>query len=338
MRKTAGVGARVRACVAIIGVIGVAMALVVNIGAGIAKNTRHLKIAYLSFAVTNTYDAPMLAAAKKEAAANNTTLTVFDANNSPTTQFSQFQDAIATGSYQGIITQPILSTNLIPLVREAAHKGIKVVNMDQTMGPSLSTPKKQVPGLAGNVAFVPTTLGYRFGTLVVQACKAKHLKPCNVGYMYDIKASALDGAIRSGFNQAIRSDSSIHVVAEGQDFFTPTGGATAAQQMLTADPSINLIAASDQGIEGTSRVTGGHKLVLVGFGGSAAGLSGVKSGAWYGTVMQDPSTEGRIATEEDIAAIRTGKGQPAINPLASYPNYGIVTKANVSKFHAEWPG
>lgn len=338
MRKTAGVGARVRASATIIGVIGVTLALLVNTSASVAKNTRHLKIAYLSFAVTNTYDAPMLAAAKKEAAANNTTLTVMDANNSPTTQFSQFQDALAAGGYQGIITQPIESTNLIPLVKEAVHKGIKVVNMDQILGPNLSTPAKQVPGMAGNVTFVPTTLGYRFGTLVVQACKAKHLKPCNVGYMYDIKDSALDGAIRSGFNQAIRSDHSIKVVAEGQDFFTPTGGLTAAQQMLTADSSINLFAASDQGIEGASRLSSGHKLVFVGFGGSAAGLRGVKSGAWYGTVMQDPSTEGRIATEEDIAAIRTGKSQPAINPLASYPNYGIVTKANVSKFHAEWPG
>ena len=335
MRKTAGVGARVRACAAIIGVISVTFALIANSSA--AKNTRHLKIAYLSFAVTNTYDAPMLAAAQKEAAANNATLVVKDAANSPTTQFSQFQDVLAAGGYQGIITQPILSTNLIPLVKEAAHKGIKVVNMDQILGPSLSTPKKQVAGLAGNVTFVPTTLGFRFGTVVVQACKAKHLNPCNVGYMYDIKASALDGAIRNGFNQAIRSHHSIKVVAEGQDFFTPTMGFSAAQNMLTADPSINLIAASDQGIEGASRISG-HKLTFVGFGGSAAGLRGVKSGAWFGTVMQDPSTEGRIATQEDIAAIRTGKSQPAINPLASYPNFGIVTRANVSKFHAEWPG
>jgi ribose transport system substrate-binding protein len=336
MRRTGGIGARVRACATIIVVIGVTLAVVVNTSA--AKSTRHVKIAYLSFAVTNTYDAPMLAAAKRVAAQNNATLTVMDANNSPTTQFSQFQDALAAGGYQGIITQPIESTNLIPLVKEAVHKRIKVVNMDQILGPNLSTPAKQVPGLAGNVTFVPTTLGYRFGTLVVEACRAKHLNPCNVGYMYDIKASALDGAIRNGFNRAIRSDHSIKVVAEGQDFFTPTGGLSAAQTMLEADPNINLFAASDQGIEGASRLGSGHKLTFVGFGGSAAGLRGVKSGAWYGTVMQDPATEGRIATQEVIAAIRTGKSQAAVNPLASYPNYGIVTKANVNKFHAEWPG
>ena len=102
---------------------------------------KHLSIAYLSFAVQNSYDAPMLAAAKKVAAANNASLTVFDANNSPTTQFSQFQDVIAKGGYQGIITQPIEATNLIPLVNQAVAKHIKVVNIDQVMGPSLVPPR-----------------------------------------------------------------------------------------------------------------------------------------------------------------------------------------------------
>jgi ribose transport system substrate-binding protein len=92
-----------------------------------------VKIAYMSFAVANTYDAPMLAAAKEVAAANNASVTVFDANNSPTTQYSQLQDAITSGGYQGIITQPIESTNLIPLVQQAISKGIKVVNIDQIL-------------------------------------------------------------------------------------------------------------------------------------------------------------------------------------------------------------
>src|SRR5687768_7308261 len=48
-----------------------------------------LQLAYLSFAVANSYDAPMLAAAQTAAANNNAELTVFDANNSPDTQFQQ---------------------------------------------------------------------------------------------------------------------------------------------------------------------------------------------------------------------------------------------------------
>ncbi|MGB8881210.1 MAG: sugar ABC transporter substrate-binding protein [Solirubrobacteraceae bacterium] len=303
-----------------------------------SSSGKHVKIAYLSFAVANTYDAPMLAAAKAVAAAQNASVTVFDANNSPTTQYSQLQDAITSGGYQGIITQPIESTNLIPLVKQAISKGIKVVNIDQILGPSLSTFQKQVPGLSGNVTFVPTELGNKFGALVVQACKANNLNPCNVGYLYDIKASALDVALRSGFDQAIASDPSVKVVAQGQDFFTPAEGLKAVQDMLQSNSSINLIAGSDQGIEGAQQANTSKKVVLVGYGGSAAGIAGVKAGKWFGTVQQTPATEGRLGMEQVVAAAQSGTNSAAVDPLASLPNGGTITKANVSLFHPEWPG
>jgi ribose transport system substrate-binding protein len=303
-----------------------------------SSSGKHVKIAYLSFAVANTYDAPMLAAAKAVAAAANASVTVFDANNSPTTQYSQLQDAITSGGYQGIITQPIESTNLIPLVKQAISKGIKVVNIDQILGTSLSTFQKQVPGLSGNVTFVPTELGNKFGALVVQACKANKLNPCNVGYLYDIKASALDVALRSGFNQAIASDPSVKVVSEGQDFFTPAEGLKAVQDMLQSNSSINLIAGSDQGIEGAQQANTSKKVVLVGYGGSAAGISGVKAGKWFGTVQQTPATEGRLGMQQVIAAAQSGTNSAAVDPLASLPNGGTILQSNVSQFHPEWPG
>jgi ribose transport system substrate-binding protein len=299
---------------------------------------KHVTIAYMSFAVANTYDAPMLAAAKAVAASDNATVKVFDANNNPATQYSELQDAITSGNYQGIITQPITSTNLIPLVQQAISKGIKVVNIDQILGPKLDTFQKQVQGLSGNVTFVPTELGNKFGQLVVQACKANHLNPCNVGYLYDIKASALDVALRSGFNQAIASDPSVKIVSEGQDFFTPAEGLKAVQDMLQSNSSINLIAGSDQGIEGAQQANTSKKVVLVGYGGSAAGISGVSSGKWFGTVQQTPATEGRLGMQQVIAAAQNGTDSAAVDPLASLPNGGTILKSNVSQFHAEWPG
>ena len=361
MRRTAGLLSRGRAAT-IVGLAAVTLSLAAcgssssssstttsgaNAAATSASSTtsstasssgKHVKIAYLSFAVANTYDAPMLAAAKAVAAAENASVTVFDANNSPTTQYSQLQDAITSGGYQGIISQPIESTNLIPLVKQAISKGIKVVNIDQILGTSLSTFQKQVPGLSGNVTFVPTELGNKFGALVVQACKANNLNPCNVGYLYDIKASALDVALRSGFNQAIASDPSVKIVAEGQDFFTPAEGLKAVQDMLQSNSSINLIAGSDQGIEGAQQANTSKKVVLVGYGGSAAGIAGIKAGKWFGSVQQTPATEGRLGMQQVIAAAQNGTSSAAVDPLASLPNGGTITKANVSQFTPEWPG
>ena len=307
-----------------------------------ASNSKHLTIAYLSFAVENSYDAPMLAAAQAVASDNNATLKVFDANNSPQTQYSQLQDVITSGQYDGIILQPIFGTGLIPLVQQAIAKGIKVVNMDQVLGPNYATDAPQVSGLAANVMFVPTEIGTKLGDMVVQACQSKNLNPCNVGYLYDIKASALDVAISGAFNKAIAADPGVKVVAQGQSFFSPTEGLTAVQNMLQANANLNLIVGSDQGIEGgVQAVAAKHltdKVILVGYGASAAALAGVASGAWFGDVAQAPASEGRLAVLAMIKALRNGQESGGIDPVAQLPDNGLVTKANVSQFTAEWPG
>jgi ribose transport system substrate-binding protein len=249
---------------------------------------------------------------------------------------------INSGQYDGVILQPILGTGLTGLVSQAIAKGIKVVNMDQILGPDLSTDQPQVKGLSANVTFVPTRIGTQLGGQVVAACTAKNLNPCNVGYLWDVKASALDVAIHGAFEKAIAADPDVTVTADGQSFFSPATGLTAVQTMLRADPSLNLIVGSDQGIEGgaqaltTAHLTG--KVVLVGYGASAAALAGVASGAWYSDVAQAPAREGQLAMEALVAAIETGKQSGAIDPVAGLPNDGILTKANAGQFTAEWPG
>lgn len=305
-------------------------------GTAMSSSTRHqakpVRIAYLSFAVANSYDAPMLAAAKAAAKAGNASITVFDANNDPKKQFAQLQTAATSGQFDAIVVQPIFGTGLITEVKDAIGKGVKVVNFDQIMGPNLSTAASQVPGLAGNVVFNPTDLGAKLGQLTVRACTANKLNPCTIGYLYDIKASALDVAIRKGYEGSTAGHSEIKQVAEGESFFTPSKALAAVQTMVQAHPEINLIVASDQGIEGAQQVIK-SSVAVVGYGGGAVGLKEIAAGRWFGTVMQRPATEGRVAVEQAIKAVRTGKNTPG-TPIP----VTIVTKANVSQFKAEWPG
>jgi ribose transport system substrate-binding protein len=303
--------------------------------------TGTVQIAYLSFAVANSYDAPMLAAAQTIASEENAKLTVFDANNDPKAQYSQLQNVISSGTYQAVILQPIFGTGLTDLVSQAIAKGIKVVNIDQILGPDLSTAQPQVTGLSANVTFIPTDMGTKLGKLTVQACASKNLNPCKVGYLYDIKASSLDVAIQKAFATAI-AGSPVQVVAEGQDFFTPAGGLKAVQDMLTAHSDLGAVVGSDQGIEGAVQALSSAgktgKVLLVGYGGSATGLSGVSGGTWFGTIMQTPATEGRLGTVAAVKAARDNTVTGGVDPLASLPDGGVVTAANVSKFTAEWPG
>lgn len=310
--------------------------------ASTGKTGKTLEIAYLSFAVANSYDAPMLAAAQAAAAAGNAKLTVFDAKNSPQTQFSQLQNVITSGTYDGVIVQPILGTGLTSLVTQAIAKGIKVVNIDQILGPDFTTDAPQVAGLSANVTFKPSKIGTQMGQLAIRACASKNLNPCNVGYLYDIKASTLDVAIHKAFVDATSSTPAIKLVAEGEDFFTPAGGLKAVQNMLQAQPNLSLIVGSDQGLEGATQAlaTAGKtgKVLMVGFGASAAGIDMVKSGVIFGDVAQAPASEGRLGVEALVKAIRDNVTSGAVNPVAALPDEGVVTSANVSKFTGEWPG
>ena len=85
-----------------------------SVASGAGASTSNPKIAYLSFAVANSYDAPMLAAAKSVAKAQGASVTVFDAANDPKKQLAQLQTAITSKQYDGIIVQPIFGPQLHP--------------------------------------------------------------------------------------------------------------------------------------------------------------------------------------------------------------------------------
>lgn len=301
-----------------------------------------LQLAYMSFAVQNSYDAPMLDAARSVAAKNNATLTVFDANNSGQTQFSQMQDAIASGKYDGIMVQAVNGAGIVPQVQSALTKNIKVVAFDQILGPDLTTGKIQVPGVSAYVGFVPSEFGEKTGLLAAKACASLNAKPCNVGYLYDVKASSNGQALRAAFDKATMATPEVKVVAEGETFFTAAGGLKASQTMLQSHPDINVIVGSDQGALGSSQAVAGAgsagKVLLCGNGGSEAGYKAIQSGLMYGTVANLPGSEGKQAVEALVKAVRTGQDSGFIDPSAALPDNGIVTKQNVSQFSAEWAG
>jgi ribose transport system substrate-binding protein len=297
------------------------------------------RVAYLSYAVANSYDAPMLAAAKAVAGASGVKINVYDAQNSYTTQVSQLQDVINSGQFQGVIVQPIYGAALIPTVKLAIKKGIKVVNIDQILGTKYTTDQIQVGGLSGNVVFFPSKIGTQLATLTNSACAGA--SPCKVGLIHNFKGYEPDAAVTAAFESQLGKYPSDSVVAEADGLYEVSAALTAVQDMLVANPSINVIVGSDQDCEGAqSALTAAKNTTtkLVCYGASAAGLAAVKSGAWYADVAQAPATEGQIGMSMLIKAMKTGKKSGSQNPVAALPNNGILTQANVSKFTAEWPG
>ncbi len=319
------------------GVSAVAAASVAASSPAAASAKKQVRVAYLSFAVANSYDAPMLAAAKSVAKAQGAKVTVFDAANDPKKQLAQLETIATSKQYDAIIVQPIFGPQLIPKIKSVIASGIKVVNVDQILGTNPGTAAPPVPKMSGNIVFVQTQIGRKQGGLVVDACSALNAHPCKVGYLYSVKVSSLDTAIRKGFD-AVTAGQDINVVAEGETFYNPANALKAAQTMLQAQPDLNVIVGADQGATGAQQALTGQKVTLIGYGGGGVGLKAVASGAWYGTVMQRPTTEGKLAMQCAVDAVRNGKNCSGVDVLKDLPNGGVVTKASASKFKAEWPG
>ena len=295
----------VRRRTAIIAVVAASAVAAAVVARGASGSRQRPKVAFLSFAVANSYDAPMLKAAKDVARKSGATVTVFDAANDPKKQFSQLQTVDLVEAVRRDHRAAHLRAPADP-ARQAGDQGRdqgRQRRPDPRHEPQHGTPP--VAGMSGNVVFIQTQIGRKQGALVVAACKANNLNPCNVGYLYSVKVSSLDTAIRNGFNSVIKAVPSIKVVAEGETFYQHAVALKAAQTMLQAQVGHQPHRRADQGATGAEQAAAGKKLTLVGYGGGRVGLKQVKSGRWYGTVMQRPATEGKRGMQCAVAAVKT---------------------------------
>jgi ribose transport system substrate-binding protein len=255
---------------------------------------------------------------------------------------SLIQDVIASGQYDGMITQPVFGPAIMDVVKDAIDAGITVVNIDQILGEDFTSGKTQLDGLAANVVFVPSELGTKHGEQVVEACASRDLDPCNVAFLHDLKATANGLALWDEFNAAI-AGSPVQVVAEGETFYNPAAAQTAVTDILTANPDIDVIATSDQGLQGAiGAIEAAGKntadFLFVGYGGSKWGQEHVADGTVFADVVQAPATEGRLGMEALIDALRNGNKQGDVDPFADFPNNGVMTKDTADQFTGEWAG
>ncbi len=301
-----------------------------------------LQIAYISFAVANTYDEPMLAEAQRVADENNAELTVFDGNLDPSLQVTLIQDVVASGQYDGMIVQPVYGPAVYDAVKAAIDAGITVVNIDQILGDDFTSGATQLEGLSANVVFVGSILGQKFGEQTVAACASQDLDPCNVAYLHDLKTSAVSIALWDAFTE-VTAGTPVTVVAEGETFWNPAAAQTAVADILTANPNIDVIVTSDQGLQGAALAieAAGQSMtdyVLVGYGGSVWGQEHVADGSVFSNVLMAPATTGRLGMEALIDALRNGNNHGDIDPFKDFPNDGVITQDTADQFTGEWAG
>lgn len=297
-----------------------------------------VQIAYLSASSANTWLGASRTAMEEVAGANNIEIVEFDAQFDAALQQQQFQDAISSGQYAGIMLVSLTGAGAIPDVQDALDAGIEVVVLNQVVGEDLTTVEPQVEGIAAAVFEPPQVRGERLGQLTLEACA--DFDPCNVVYFFGIRGIPLDEAVRSGWDTVV-AGSTVSVVAEGEgQYLGPDVGLAAMQDILVSTSGINVVVGADQSMQGAEIAISDASLEdvrILGFGGSSYAVDAISDGRWWGGLYGAPFTEGQLAMEAMVDALG-GTDAGGIDPALSVPNGGLMTQDNIGDFSAQWDG
>jgi ribose transport system substrate-binding protein len=302
-------------------------------------SSHKIKLDYL-IQFGNDYEYGSAKYAKQTAEAAGGSLTVSQANDDPSTQLSQCLDAVTAG-YTGLLIWSVDGGGMEYCAKRAIAAGIKVVALENPIGPNFTDLKPQVSGVTGSV-FMPTSYeGAAEINLVAKAC-AK-INPCELGYIQGEPSTSYDSSKLVVVHSSLKHHPNIKLVALGTSDFVASGGLTAAQNMLSAHPHLNVIMSDDDDTAhgaylAVKKAGKASHVTIIGVGYGASGQAAIKAGQEYGTVMYAPKFAAQTATKMLVHAIR---GQPVGNNAVAEQSLipasdRVVTRANVSSVTPQW--
>jgi ribose transport system substrate-binding protein len=291
------------------------------------------------------YGIASLKGAQKEAAKLGVQLDAFDANNNPTLQSTQIQDAITTAKYKAFWVWGLDDPALTPVIDKALTAGIKVACADYTWG-TLS----QQNNLAASKTCL-TTIGQPIGAEATNleiamdaACKkAVGSGHCNIAFLPGLANYPTDTVREDAMTAYYSGKSNYTFTLMPPGDYDETTSEGVAQTYFTANKNVNVFATfGDQMAAGAMtamKIVGGYtpgkNIEVIGYGGAKELVADVKAGTVYATLGLYPASESVLGIEYLYDALK-GKSVPdvvdIINPatrpavidqsyLSSHPNF-----------------
>lgn len=305
-----------------------------------------VRIAFLAASSQNGYnDATWQGVQAAAAEAGNVEVEIFDGEFDATLQYSQVEDIIAGGRFDGIVVAPNDTVGIAGALTEATEAGLLVASVLFPVGPELTNMEPQVPGLTVTVASDPAAGAAAQADEVIAFCADKD--PCRVVLFIGQLQYPFDNLRYETFETALAEHGNIQVIATGEGNYNPDTSLTAMTDILVANPEVDAvlsnadqhllgveIALEDAGIDPAS-------VYLIGGGSNQITVDKIREGVFDATLAGFPYSEGYFATQTLIAAARGETVPTWIDPAAAAGLPMILTgewlEANPD-FTAEWEG
>ncbi len=254
--------------------------------------------------------------ADAEAKAEGVTLNVVDAQNDAATQANQLANAQAQG-VKAVIVNPVDSDAAGAPVKALNTAKIPVIAVDRNVNNAEVASFIASDNVAGGkqaAEELGKLLGGKGDILVLQGTAGT--------------SAARDRG--QGFTEGIKAFPGIKVVGEQTANFDRTQGLDVTTNLLQAHPSVvGIFAQNDEMALGAIKALGekaGKAVKVIGFDGTADGVTAIKAGTLNATVAQLPSELGKLAVQQAVKAI-DGKADATV-PVATK----VVTPENVATF------
>jgi ribose transport system substrate-binding protein len=300
-------------------------------------------LAFFMASAANSYAQAQLEGVEEVAERMNATVETFDGQFDSQRQYSQLQDAVASGRFDGFVVSPNDGNALVPVIEEAIAEGIVVGCVLAPCGPSFDTLDPQIEGQLIYAGIPFKQNGADIAEIVVQACEG--VDPCQVAYIPGLPELPLESARLEGFEGVINEHDNIELTVTSAGQYLAETALPVAQDILQANPDVNVIASSgDQMIVGAEQAVAdaglADQVALVGNGGSQIAVDAIREGRWFGTAAAYPRSEGEVATDYVIRAIRGEELEPiGLGSQDLSEGFGpLVTQDNAEEFEAEWQG
>ena len=244
-------------------------------------------------------------------------LYIVDAQNDSATQANQLATATA-GSTKAVIVNPVDSDAASASVNALLSADIPVVGVDRTVNDAELTSLVASDNVAG-------------GRQAADELAAAMGEKGTVISLQGVSGTSASRDRGAGFDEGMAAYPGITVVAEQTANFDRASALDVTTNLLQAHPDVTgIFAENDEMALGAIQALGaraGTDVMVVGFDGTADGLTAISAGTLYATVAQQPAELGKLAVELAVKAI-DGEDVEATVPV----DVIAVTKTNVGDF------
>ncbi|WP_167758152.1 sugar ABC transporter substrate-binding protein [Microbacterium sp. dk485] len=294
-----------------------------------------LSIGFFGFAAANSFAQGVYDGVEAAAEENGATAEFVDSNFDGQLQAQQITDATTSGQYDIIIIQA--NDNLVvqkPL-EDAIAAGITVVVEFTAVGPDFETIEPQIEG-AISIVDPAVTNGVKLGEMGLLACEEAASDPCQVAYMEGSRALPLDNARTKAVVDTLTAGGA-EVVAQVEGGYTADAGQAAFQDIITANPDVDVVIGSSQAVGGARLAAGADSDVkFIGNGSSRQAVQAVLDGEWFAAYALDVYLNGFTAAELGISKHNGEDVEVAISEPDLTPSKGIGTAETLKDFVATY--